>query len=272
MPPVTAKARRRFRRDHGALFDASALAYDRFRPGYPEVIIDEMVLLSRLGPGSRLLEVGCGTGQATAALARREFRMDCVDPGKNLISVAREKCRAWPQVRFREARFEDFALELGAYDLVFSAQAFHWVAPSVRLRKAAGLLQAGGSLALLCNYPGRPHDEALERLSKLIQRESGGMLAAWNYEDEVRGWVSEINESGLFQQPSVCRHSWHQRYSADQYVGLFRTYSDFLSLPTALQQRITVRIHRFIAKHGGHVCRPYDCLLIHARKAGPPDP
>ena len=226
------------------------------------------MLLSRLGPGSRLMEIGCGTGQATAALARRGFRMDCVEPGRNLISVAREKCRPWPRVRFREARFEDVALERGAYDLVFSAQAFHWVAPAVRLRKTALLLQARGSLALLCNYPGRLHDEALERLSKLIQRESGGMLRTWNYEDDVRGWVREISESGLFQDVSVCRHSWRQKYSADQYVGLFQTYSDFLSLPGALQERVAACIHRFIMGQGGHIRRPYDCLLIHARKTG----
>ncbi len=254
---------------HGTLFDASALAYDRFRPGYPDAVIDEMVLLSRLGPGSRLLEVGCGTGQATAALAGRGFSVDCVDPGKNLIDVARQKCRQWPGVRFLAGRFEDVALGRGVYDLVLSAQAFHWVTPAVRLGKAARLLREGGSLALLCNYPGSPRNQAMESLSRLIQRESGGMLTAWSYQDELRGWAREIRESGLFRDLSVCRHAWQQRYTADQYVGLFRTYSDFLSLPRVLQQRVAACIRRFVAGHGGDILRPYDCLLIHARKGAP---
>lgn len=252
---------------HGALFDASALAYDRFRPGYPDTAIDDIVSLSNLRPDSRLLEIGCGTGQATVPLAHRGYRIDCVDPGKNLVALARKKCRQWPGVSFTPARFEDIELRSLAYHLVFSAQAFHWTRPGLRLRKAARLLGSRGSLALLYNYPAAPKDDLLERLSSLIQRESGGLLSAWNYEDEVKGWIEEIGGSGLFKDLRTSRHSWHQRYSAEEYAGLFRTYSDFLSLPTALQNRVSRCIRRFISRYGGSVCRPYDCVLIHARKS-----
>jgi SAM-dependent methyltransferase len=262
----------RFAIDHGALFDASARAYDRFRPCYPDPVINEVASLSRIGPGSRLLEVGCGTGQATLALARRGFFIDCVDPGKNMMAVARKKCAQWPRVTFLAEKFEAAPLEPRAYDLVFSAHAFHWVAPAVRLKKAARLLRGKGSLALLYNYPAPADDEVMERLSSLIQRESGGLLSAWQYSREVQSWAREISASGLFEDLSVCRHSWRQGYTADAYVGLFRTYSDFLSLPATLQERVARCIHRFITRHGGSICRPYHSLLIHARKsaAGPP--
>ena len=256
----------RFDITHGGLFDESAAAYDHHRPAYPDVVIQEMIDLSNLRPGSRLLEIGCGTGQATLPLAYRGYAMDCVDPGKNMISVAREKLRLWPHVRFISERFEKAALPSGAYDLVFSAQAFHWIAPEIRLRKTARLLRAGGSIALVYNYPAAPQGEDLEMLSSLIHRESGGRLCRWDYEDEVRGWSREMDGCGLFQQPSICRHSWHQTYTAEEYVGLFRTYSDFLSLPRTLQQRVAACIHRFIIRRGGSICRPYHCLLIHAQK------
>ncbi len=252
---------------HGVLFDASAITYDRFRPTYPDAVIDDVISLSNLGPGSRLLEIGCGTGQATLPLAKRGYRLDCVDPGKNLLAMAQEKCRGWPRVSFTGARFEQAVLRSRSYDLVFSAQAFHWIEPMVRLRKAARLLDDDGSLALVYNYPGAPKDDVLERLSSLIQRESGGLLSAWNYEDEVEGWIEEIDGCGLFRNISVSRHSWHQHYSAEEYAGLFRTYSDFLSLPRALQNRVSRCIRRFISRYGGSVRRSYDCVLIHARKA-----
>ena len=193
--------------------------------------------------------------------------MDCVDPGKSMIRLARERCHEWPHVRFYAARFEEAALPSQAYDLAFSAHAFHWIAPAVRLRKTARLLRKGGSLALLYNYPGASGGETMTRLSELIQRESGGMLTRWRYLDDVRSWTREICSSGLFHDLTVCRHSWDLSYTAEEYVGLFRTYSDFLSLPTALQQRVSDCIMRFIGKHGGVIRRPYDSLLIHARKA-----
>ncbi len=257
----------RFDRGHGILFDDAAVAYDRFRPEYPRAVIDEAVILSRLRPGARLLEVGCGTGKATVAFASRGYRMDCIDPGKNLIAVARQKCRRWPRVAFRSARFEDTALQSRWYDMVLSAQALHWVEPAVRLRKAASLLGREGSLALLYNYPGAPDDETLERLSKLITRESGGLLSSWSYQDEVSGWVREIDESGLFGMVDVSRHRWCRQYSAEEYVGLFRTYSDFLSLPGVLQDRVAGCIHRVITRSGRSVRRTYDCILIHARRS-----
>ena len=257
----------RFDRGHGILFDDAAVAYDRFRPEYPRAVIDEAVILSRLRPGARLLEVGCGTGKATVAFASRGYRMDCIDPGKNLIAVARQKCRRWPRVAFRSARFEDTALQSRWYDMVLSAQALHWVEPAVRLRKSASLLDREGSLALLYNYPGAPDDETLERLSKLITRESGGLLSSWSYQDEVSGWVREIDESGLFGMVDVSRHRWCRQYSAEEYVGLFRTYSDFLSLPGVLQDRVAGCIHRVITRSGRSVRRTYDCILIHARRS-----
>jgi len=261
-----APASPRFDITHGGLFDTSAAAYDRHRPAYPNAVIQEMLDLSSLRPDSRLLEIGCGTGQATLPLACRGYSMDCVDPGKNMISMAQEKCRQWPRVRFISARFEEAILPSGAYDLVFSAQAFHWITPAMRLRKAARLLRPGGSLALLYNYPAAAQGGALEMLSRLIHRESGGRLPPWDCADEVRGWFLELEGCSLFQRPSICRHSWHQRYSAEEYVGLFRTYSDFLSLPKELQQRVAAGIHRFIIRHGGSIRRSYHCFLIHALK------
>ena len=257
----------RFDRGHGILFDDAAVAYDRFRPEYPRAVIDEAVILSRLRPGARLLEVGCGTGKATAAFAARGYRMDCIDPGKNLIAVARQKCRRWPRVAFRSARFEDTELQSHWYDMVLSAQALHWVEPGVRLRKAASLLDRQGSLALLYNYPGAPDDELLERLAKLIHRESGGLLSSWSYQDEVSRWVREIEGSGLFETVDVSRHRWCREYGAEEYVGLFRTYSDFLSLPRVLQDRVARCIRRVISGSGRGVRRTYDCILIHARKS-----
>jgi ubiquinone/menaquinone biosynthesis C-methylase UbiE len=251
---------------HGALFDAFAHAYDRYRPGYPDAVIDDIISLSNLRPNSRLLEIGCGTGQATLLLAHRGYRIDCVDPGKNMIALAKNKCRPWPRVSFKPARFEEVELRSFSYDLVLSAQAFHWTEPAVRLRKAARLLNRKGSLALLYNYPGTPKDDLLEKLSSMIKRESGGLLSVWNYEDEVKGWIEEISGCGLFRDLRVYRHSWQQKYSAEEYAGLFRTYSDFLSLPKALQGRVTKCIRKVITRHGGSVSRPYDCVLLYAHK------
>jgi SAM-dependent methyltransferase len=54
-----------------ATFDRVAPLYDEARPTYPEELFDDVVSLSGIPPGGRILEIGCGTGQATVLFARR---------------------------------------------------------------------------------------------------------------------------------------------------------------------------------------------------------
>jgi len=265
---ATGRSEVRFNIRHGALFDDSALDYDRYRPAYPDEAINDIVSLSSIGRTSRLLEIGCGTGKATAQFAKRGFAIDCVDPGRNLIRFARKKCRKWRKISFTVDTFENVELRPHSYDLVFSAHAFHWVRPTVRLKKANTMLSHNGSLALFYNYPGRPRGKLHERLSVVIKKESRGKLTLWNYEEEVKRWAEEIRRCRLFTHLKVRTYKWIQRYTAEEYVGLFSTYSDFLSLPVSLQRRVAEGIHHEISENGGYISRPYDCVLIHARANG----
>ena len=43
--------------------------YDRARPNYPVEIFDDLVELAQLPQSARIIEIGCGTGQATLPLA-----------------------------------------------------------------------------------------------------------------------------------------------------------------------------------------------------------
>jgi SAM-dependent methyltransferase len=255
----------RFPAGRAALFDRVAAHYDRFRPAYPDVSIDTVVSLSALRPRARLLEVGCGTGQATVQFADRGYTIDCVDPGANLVAHAVRNCSHFPRIRFTVSTFEKAPLPPRRYDLVYSAHAFHWVSPAVRMGKAARLLAPGGSLALLYNYPGRPEEKPLRSLGLELAEESRGKLGAWDYMKDIALWKAEIAASGLFRDLTVCRRRWFKRYTAEEYVGLYRTYTDFLCLAPDLQEKLARKIHRAVSRNGGWITRPYDCLLIHAR-------
>ena len=78
-----------------------------------------------------------------------DLRVDAVEPGSNMVEVARRRVGGSDLVRFHLRRFEDVALPEAAFDAVFSGSAFHWVDPNVGWAKAAALLRPGGTLALL---------------------------------------------------------------------------------------------------------------------------
>src|SRR5208282_5991855 len=77
-------------------FDRAAGIYDRVRPEYPEALFDDLITLTGLTPGDDLLEVGCATGKATRPLARRGFRITCVELGPELAAAARRNLTGWP--------------------------------------------------------------------------------------------------------------------------------------------------------------------------------
>jgi len=151
-------------RSFGQVFDALAEEYDAARPGYPAALVDAALERGGLGPGDRVVEVGCGTGKLTELLAARSLQIDAVDPGPSMIAVARKRVGGAAHVHFHVARFEDVELPEEAYGALFSATAFHWVEPRVGWRKAATVLEPGGVLALLMHVHVRDtHSDNLER-------------------------------------------------------------------------------------------------------------
>src|SRR3712207_8534512 len=104
-------------------FDGAALLYDKVRPGYPEELFDDVVALYGIPSGGRVLEIGCGTGQATVPLARRGYHVLCVELGENLAAVARRNLATYPRAEVLTADFEDIPLPEEAFDLAASATA-----------------------------------------------------------------------------------------------------------------------------------------------------
>src|SRR5262249_21801931 len=118
--PLTAPSAKR---ELGEVFDRVADAYDEVRPGYPASIVDIALERGGLRAGSRVLEVGCGTGKLTELLAARDLQVDAVDPGPNMIAAARRRVGEAANVRFHVGRFEDMNLPKGVFEAVLSATA-----------------------------------------------------------------------------------------------------------------------------------------------------
>ena len=139
-------------RRYGTVFNEIAGEYDRHRPTYPETLIDLACELAGIGPGSPVLEIGCGTGQLTRSLLARGLRVTAVEPGDQLIGRARDQLEDRGDVSFVNARLEDVSLERDHYAAVFCASAIHWVDPDVSWGTAADALVDGGTLALISYF------------------------------------------------------------------------------------------------------------------------
>jgi SAM-dependent methyltransferase len=80
-------AARPLARERSRLFDEQAEAYDRFRPTYPDAVIDE--LLGPVPAGLDVLDVGCGTGIASRQIAQRGAKVLGVELAPRMAEIAR---------------------------------------------------------------------------------------------------------------------------------------------------------------------------------------
>jgi SAM-dependent methyltransferase len=241
--------------DGTKVFDEVAARYARFRPDYQPALIDGIVSLSGLPSGGRILEIGCGPGEATLPFAQRGYAMLCLDPGPRLVALARERLRDYPAVQFAVATFEDWPLEEGAFDLVMAASAFHWIREGVGFPKAAAALNDTGAIALFRNARQTDDTPLYREIQRAYARYAPELARG---RDHQRGRSSEdIAASGLFGDVVTCHHPWTQTYTAQEYVDLLDTYSGHRRLPTAQRAALFAAITAAIDRHGGTIDVPW---------------
>ncbi len=149
------------------IFNQSARDYDQVRPGYPEELIADAISISGIPEGGRVLEIGCGTGQATIPFAKRGYSMLCLDIGKDLVALARENCGAYPKVDIHNLSFEDWNPKGSLFDLVISATAFHWIPAEIGYPKATQVLKTGGYIAFFWHLHPTPYTDFFRAVQKV---------------------------------------------------------------------------------------------------------
>jgi len=253
--------------------DQVAPLYDKARPSYPAALFDDIVSYGPLPEQARLLEIGCGTGQATLPLAERGYAIDCVEPGARMAAIARAKLAGFPAVSVICADFERFSGRPASYDLLFSATAFHWVDPTIRFQKAHDLLKMGGALALFWHRPtqtgvSRDFEDALQAVYRRVAPElARGYKPAPRPDQVTTEYEALIPASGYFADLALRKHTVATEYSAGAYADLLGTFSDHRSLAPAKRTQLLSEIKHLInAKFAGTVVRETVALLYLARR------
>jgi ubiquinone/menaquinone biosynthesis C-methylase UbiE len=125
-------------------FDGLVEEYARHRRVHPEVL--QQLLASRsFGPETRVLDVGCGTGNYAAALTEAaSCRVSGIDPSQRMLDRARD---AAPWESLAQSSGESLPFGDDAFDVVISTDVIHHIADrDAYFREAVRVLQPGGRL------------------------------------------------------------------------------------------------------------------------------
>jgi SAM-dependent methyltransferase len=195
-----------------------------------------------------VVEVGCGTGQATLALAGRGLTITCVELGGRLAAIALRNLESFPQVDVVVADFELWEPPRRDYDAVVSFNAFHWIDPARRYELAARLLRPGAALAFV--EPSHVVPAGGDPIFLEMQEDyrAVGLLGDDGPPppEQVTDLREEIEASGLFDDVVVHRHLFTGTYTTDEFIALMETASDHRLLPDDIRDELNRRKRRRI--------------------------
>jgi cyclopropane fatty-acyl-phospholipid synthase-like methyltransferase len=180
-----------------ALFDRAALSYDAWYETDLGRAVDEVeaTLVSRLfvPSGSRVLDVGCGTGLYTARLARRGLDVTAVDSSGTMLDRARRRlAREGLHAAFVQSDIREVVGSLGRFDGILSVTAMEFIAnPATVVEALFAALAPGASLVVGVVAGRSPWSEFYGAVAR-ARPESVFARARFPTVDEVSRWAGSI--------------------------------------------------------------------------------
>jgi trans-aconitate methyltransferase len=241
--PVSERAQSHFSDEQRLAFGRVAELYDRARPSYPAAAIDALLEYGGLAPGSRIVEVGAGTGKATELLAARGLEVMAIEPSAEMAALGRVKLARWPGVTIVESTFEAWE-PAERFDAVVSVQAWHWVDPGVRYVRAHEALAPGAMLAAAWSFPDWERCRQRDALRRAYRSAPVKLPADFPMHPD--------------SEPT--------RLAGEAYTALLRTHQDHILLGDDDRAALMGVIEHCIERSGGRVELPLTTYVCLARR------
>lgn len=192
---------------------ALAAGYAANRIGYSNELYDTIARFG-LRRNATILDVGCGTGIASGPFAANGFPVTGVDPSEAMLAKAKERM---PAAVFVQGSAEALPFPNERFDLVISAQAFHWVDRAQALSEAHRVLRPGGAIAIWWKH--LMAQDPVKELRDEIFRSLGAEPPV----NGLTGGFREFYASTNFMEQTLRVIPWRTAMPLEQYLGYERS-------------------------------------------------
>ncbi len=243
-------------------FNEVSAEYNTARPGYPPKVIDTILKYAKLPKNAKILEIGCGTGQATKFFAERGYRITAVDISANIVAIAQKNLARFKNVKFIVNSFEDAALTQNSFDIIIAAQSFHWIEPARGFAKINQLLKPGGVLALFWNLTEYNKTTWLAKIKKLFAAYS----PHFTNNQRHRTTTDDLTTLGGLTHTKQYQFYWQEPYTKEKYLELSKTWSWAVALGKNKQSKLFAEVKKIIKNIPEPLMVPYQTDLLLGKK------
>ena len=222
-------------------FGSASEQYDRFRPGPPPGLIEDLVAAQPID----VLDVGCGTGKVARDLIGRGMRVTGVEVDERMAAIARGH-----GIPVEVAEFESWDARGRGFDLITCGDAWHWIDPVRGTGKAGSLLRCGGTLAVFWSYC-LLDDDVAGRFQRVYDEHAPQARTHSYFPRQALG--EPFAPSAAFGPTETRGYRWDVRVSAADWTGLIATFSDHRALTPAQLSTVQAALGAIIDDLGGHI-------------------
>jgi SAM-dependent methyltransferase len=277
MPKTESTGWERERRTH---FDEIIVNYDRIRPDYPTTLFEDIIKYTGFKFGIQAIEIGAGTGKATASFLKAGYKVTAVEIGANMADFLLNRFNGCNGLNVVIDSFENASLDENSFDLIYAASAFHWVDAKIGCPKAFRLLKNGGVIALFRYNEMSAHEENLNKEIK-------GLYEKYYYTHYTsKHWHPQRKTKAELEKPSrifvdfgfeslqqygfvdvsMKFYDFTRSYNADEYIMWLDTMADCRGLPETNKTALYAKIKEAILNNGGKYTLDYVFQLYMGRK------
>ncbi|MEJ2368097.1 MAG: class I SAM-dependent methyltransferase [Acidobacteriota bacterium] len=125
--------------------------YLKYRPHYPQGVIEVLKEHCGLSPSHCVADVGCGTGFLAELFLKNGNRVYGVEPNREMREAGRRYLANHPAFECVEGTAEKTTLPAGCVDFATAGQAFHWFRRGEARREFLRILRPEGWAVLVWN-------------------------------------------------------------------------------------------------------------------------
>ncbi len=241
-------------------FDTVATTYEKLRPGYNDELYKMLFDYIPIDKSSNVVKIGIGGGQATLPVLKTGCKLTAVEYGEQFSALCKDKFKDYPDFNVITNKFENVDFENDAYDLVYSASAFHWIPEEIGYKKVFAMLKKGGAFARFANHPYR--DKGNPALSAAIDEIYDKYYN--KYHNKKRELLTEYSEKQAADRAMIAerygftdiRYALFYRervFTAKEYIELLGTYSDHIAIEETIRTKFFSAIENAINNYGGTI-------------------
>ncbi len=253
--------------EYRKIFDTIPEQFDKYRPRYSADLFEYLIGAAGIGPGTKVLEIGPGTGQATDPILDTGCDYNAIELGEHLCAKMKEKYGSRPNFHIVNDDFITHDFGEQKFDVIYSAATIQWIPERIAFPKTLELLEPGGILAMM--YLIQDYETPDRELYRSIQK-----VYDEYYKPEVpyRDMKEPFDylHAADYGYVGLTRHDFHGKriFTADEYVSYCGTHSDHIVIPEPYKTKFFEGLRNAVLK-GGNKVEFWDTYVLYIAKKPP---